>query len=34
MRMINEAKEVLEELFCYNDAMMEQEGDIQRQEES
>ena len=34
MRMINEAKEVLEDLFHYNDAMREQEEDIQRQEEA
>ena len=34
MCMINEAKEGLEDLLCYNDAMREQEEDIQRQEES
>ena len=34
MRMINEAKEGLEDLLCYNYAMMEQEEDLQRQEES
>ena len=34
MRMINEAKEVLEYLFRYNDTMMEQEEDLQRQEEA
>ena len=33
MRMINEAKEVLEDLLRYNDAMMEQDEDLQRQEE-
>ena len=30
MRMINEAMEGLEDLFCYIDAMREQEEDIQR----
>ena len=34
MRMINEAKEGLEDLLRYNDARREQEGDIQRQEEA
>ena len=33
MRMINEAKEGLEDLFRYNDAMREQEEDLQLQEE-
>ena len=33
MRMINEAKEGLEDLLRYNDAMRKQEEDIQRQEE-
>ena len=34
MRMINEAKEGLEDLLRYNDAMKEQEEDIKRQEEA
>ena len=34
MRMINEAKEGLKDLLHYNDAMREQEEDIQRQEEA
>ena len=34
IRMINEAKEGLEDLLHYNDAMRDQEEDIQRQEES
>ena len=34
MRMINQAKEGLEDLLSYNDAMMEKEEDLQRQEES
>ena len=34
MRMINKAKEGLEDLLHYNDAMEEQEEDIQRQEEA
>ena len=34
MRMINEAKEVLEDILRYNDAMMEQDEDLQRQEEA
>ena len=31
LRMINEDKKVLEDLLRYNDAMMEQEENIQRQ---
>ena len=34
MRMINEAKEGLEDLLRYNDAIRENEVDIQRQEEA
>ena len=34
MRMINQAKEGLEDLLRYNDAMREQNEDIQCQEES
>ena len=34
MRMINEAKEVLEQLLRYNDEMREQEEDSQCQEEA
>ena len=34
MCMINEAKEGLEDLLCYNDATWEQEEDIQHQEEA
>ena len=32
--MINEAKEGLEDLLRYNDAMREREEDLQRQEEA
>ena len=34
MRMINQAKEGLEDLLSYNDAMMEKEEDLQRREEA
>ena len=34
MRMINEAKEGLEDLLCYNDTIREQEEDLQHQEEA
>ena len=34
MRLINKAKEGLEDLLLYNDAMMEREKDLQRQEDS
>ena len=34
MRMINEAKEILEDLLRYNDAKREKEEDIQHQEEA
>ena len=32
--MINKAKEVLEDLFRYNDAMMHQEEDLQQQQDA
>ena len=34
MRMINEAKEILEDLLRYNDEMREQKEDLQRKEEA